>query len=138
VQALGTRVPGLETLGLTHAFPSAETLAYTDLGRLGLTRVERETIGAFARAVGDDAVRLDRSVSLERLIGDLVAAGGMQTPTAHYLALRLGELDAFPHADDPQDAVTQTVIESWRPWRALAAMHLPPRVTTSAADRSAA
>src|SRR5262245_15551612 len=138
VQEVGTRVPGLESLGLTHAFPAAETVARADLSRLGLTRVERETIGAFARAVRDDAVRLDRSVSLERLVGGLVAVGGMQTSTAHYLALRLGELDAFPRSDDPPDAVTRTVIASWRPWRALAAMHLPPRITTSAADRSAA
>src|SRR5262245_51322744 len=133
VHELGTRVPGLETLGLTHAFPAAETVARADLSRLGLTQVEEETIRAFARAARDDAVRLDRSVSLERLVGGLVAVGGMQMPTAQYLALRLGELDAFPHAGDPHDAVTQTVIESWRPWRALGAMHRPPRLATSAA-----
>ena len=107
VQELGTRVRGLESLGLTHTFPAAETLAHADLGRLDLTRTETETIRAFARAVRDDFVRLDRSVSLERLVAALVAVGGIQKQTANYLALRLGELDAFPLAIDPHQAASR-------------------------------
>src|SRR5215218_8274490 len=37
VERLGTRVRGLEPLGLTHTFPSSATLAGADLGDLGLT-----------------------------------------------------------------------------------------------------
>lgn len=131
VQELGTRVPGLESLGLTHTFPTAETVADGRLSRLDLMRSEQETIGAFAHAVRDDVVRLDRSISLERLTGSLVGLGGIDALTANYLALRLGELDAFP-LPSPQTA------EPWRPWRALAAMHLPPQGAIAAADRSAA
>jgi AraC family transcriptional regulator of adaptative response / DNA-3-methyladenine glycosylase II len=131
VQELGTPVRGLESLGLTHTFPTAETLARARPTRLDLTHSEEETIGAFARAVRDDVVRLDRSVSLERLTGALVGLGGIDTLTANYLALRMGELDAFPFRN-------QRTAESWRPWRALAAMHLPPQGAIATADRSAA
>jgi AraC family transcriptional regulator, regulatory protein of adaptative response / DNA-3-methyladenine glycosylase II len=130
-QELGTRVGGLESLGLTHTFPTAETVADARLSRLDLTRSEQETIDAFARAVRDDVVRLDRGISLERLTGALVGLGGIDTLTANYLALRLGELDAFPFP-------SRRRAESWRPWRALAAMHLPPQGAIAAADRSAA
>lgn len=132
VNEFGTRVLGLETLGLTHTFPPAETLARAGLGRLDLTRSEQEAIRAFTGAVRDDVVRLDGSVSLERLIAALVGLGGIDTLTANYLALRLGELDAFPIADSPPHAAT------WRPWRALAAIHLPAQAAIASADRSAA
>jgi AraC family transcriptional regulator, regulatory protein of adaptative response / DNA-3-methyladenine glycosylase II len=131
VQELGARVQGLESLGLTHTFPTAETVADARPSRLDLARSEQEAIGAFARAVRDDVVRLDRSISLERLTGALVGLGGIDTPTANYLALRLGELDAFPFPN-------QRTAEPWRPWRALAAMHLAPERVIAAADRSAA
>jgi AraC family transcriptional regulator of adaptative response / DNA-3-methyladenine glycosylase II len=129
VQKFGTRVRGLELFGLTHTFPAADTLADADLGRLDLTRTEQETIHAFARAVAEDVVRFDRSVSLEQLIETLGAVGAIDTQTAHWIALRLGEPDACP--------IESTRAESWRPWRAVATMHLSQQ-STSAADRTAA
>jgi AraC family transcriptional regulator, regulatory protein of adaptative response / DNA-3-methyladenine glycosylase II len=117
VRELGERVPGLERLGLTHTFPSPATLANADLEACGLARPRAAAIRAFARAVADDEVRLDRSVSLETLIGSLAPLGGIEARTAEYLAFRLGELDAFPAAPSEH-------AERWRPWRALAATHL--------------
>ena len=67
VQRLGTEVPGLEPLGLTHTFPSAATLAGADLGGLGLTPARARAVGFFAGAVAADTVRLDRSIGLDRL-----------------------------------------------------------------------
>jgi AraC family transcriptional regulator of adaptative response / DNA-3-methyladenine glycosylase II len=117
VDRLGVPVPGLERLGLTHSFPSAEALASTDLTGLGLTRGRADAIRSFAGAVAEDAVRLDRSVSLERLLASLTAIQGLGPWTAHYLAFRLGEPDACPIS--PAE-----VAERWRPWRALATAHL--------------
>jgi 3-methyladenine DNA glycosylase/8-oxoguanine DNA glycosylase len=99
VVRLGTPVPGLERLGLTHTFPSPATLAGADLTGLGLTPARAEAIRVFARAVDDDVVRLDGSVSLEQLIGSLSALDGLGLWTAHYLAFRLGEPDACPTTD---------------------------------------
>jgi AraC family transcriptional regulator of adaptative response / DNA-3-methyladenine glycosylase II len=120
VQRFGTRVSGLERLGLTHTFPSPSTLAVADLGAVGLARTRAATIRSFARAVAAEELRLDRSVSLEQLIASLTSLAGLDTWTAHYIALRLGEPDASPI----DDLALEEQAERWRPWRALAATHL--------------
>jgi AraC family transcriptional regulator, regulatory protein of adaptative response / DNA-3-methyladenine glycosylase II len=135
VERYGTPVPGLRRLGLAHTFPSASTLATADLSGLGLTGARQEAIRSFARAVTDDAIRLDGSVGLDELIASITAIDGLGLWTAHYLALRLGERDAFPIADlglrralAPRASLSRRALgelaERWRPWRALAATHL--------------
>jgi AraC family transcriptional regulator, regulatory protein of adaptative response / DNA-3-methyladenine glycosylase II len=135
VERLGNPVPGLAQLGLSHTFPSAATLASADLTGLGLTRRRSAAVRAFARAVAGDAVRLDRSVSLERLVASITALDGLGAWTAHYLALRLGEPDACPVTDlgvkralprhvHQSAAALGEFAERWRPWRALATTHL--------------
>jgi AraC family transcriptional regulator of adaptative response / DNA-3-methyladenine glycosylase II len=126
VQRLGTPVPGLGSLGLTHTFPSPETVASADLDGLGLTRTRKEAIRSFARAVAEDEIRLDRSVSLERLTASITAIDGLGPWTAQYVALRLGEPDAFPAEDLGLRRALgdRNLAERWRPWRALAATHL--------------
>ncbi len=135
VERLGTRVPGLEPLGLTHTFPAAATLAGADYAGVGLMPARAEAIRSFARAVVQDRVRLDRSVTLDRLVASLAALDGLGPWTAHYIALRLGEPDAFPTTDlglrraftriasQPRQQLGEAA-ERWRPWRALAATHL--------------
>jgi AraC family transcriptional regulator of adaptative response / DNA-3-methyladenine glycosylase II len=135
VQRHGTPVPGLREIGLTHSFPSPATLATADLTGLGFTASRAAAIRDFARAVADDAIRLDRSVGLDRLVAAVTALPGLGPWTAHYLAARLGEPDAFPAADlglrravDPTAPLSTTELtqlaERWSPWRALAAVHL--------------
>lgn len=135
VERLGRPVPGLQPLGLTHAFPSAKAVAVGDLAGVGLTGARVAAVQAFAAAVDSGDVRLDRSVSLEELVASLVAVRGVGPWTANYIALRLGERDAFPAGDlglrrslarlapgvaTPLDQVAQ----AWSPWRATAAVHL--------------
>ncbi len=132
VDRLGTPVSGLRELGLSHTFPSPDTLAAGDLIGLGLTRASSDAIGAFARCVVSDTIRLDRSISLDHLVASVTAIPDLEPWTAHYLALRLGEPDAFP-ATDPglqvrlgqlagkQPSEIGALAERWRPWRALAA-----------------
>ena len=135
VERLGARIPGLERIGLTHTFPSPMTVADADLGGLGLTRARENGIRAFARAVGEESIRLDRSIGLDQLVASITALDGLGAWTAHYLALRLGEPDACPstdlalqralprHGADAAATLGQ-LAERWRPWRALAATHL--------------
>jgi AraC family transcriptional regulator of adaptative response / DNA-3-methyladenine glycosylase II len=133
----GTPVAGLLPLRLTHAFPSPSALAVADLGGLGLTSSRQAAVTAFARAVADGAVHLDRARTLDRLVNSLTAIPGIGPWTAHYLALRMGEPDAFPASDlglrrslsravrrpvTPNEA--DRMAERWRPWRAHAAIHL--------------
>lgn len=134
VARVGTPVPGLAAFGLTHTFPEPGTVAETDLGRLGLTRARQQAIRSFARAVAEDAIKLDGSVGLDDLVGSLTAIDGVGPWTAHYLALRIGERDAFPATDlglrralaagSARAGALRQQAERWRPWRALAATHL--------------
>jgi AraC family transcriptional regulator of adaptative response / DNA-3-methyladenine glycosylase II len=133
----GTPVPGLQAMGLTHLFPSPESLAEADLGGLGLTAARAAAIAAFARAVAGGGVRLDNGSPLEELVASIAAVRGLGRWTAQYLALRMGEPDAFPASDlgirrslahALGRAVTErdaaALAEGWRPWRAHAAIRL--------------
>ena len=116
---------------LTHAFPPAAVLAEADLDGLGLTGARIGAIRGWAAAVADGSVRLDGSVPLDELVESIVAVRGLGPWTAHYLALRTGYADAFPVADlglqrtAGLDAkALASAAERWRPYRALAAVHL--------------
>jgi AraC family transcriptional regulator, regulatory protein of adaptative response / DNA-3-methyladenine glycosylase II len=136
VQECGLRVPGLGH-GLTHAFPSAATLARSDLSILGIPQTTTEAVRAYAGEVAAGALQLDGEVSFGQLVSSLTAIPGVGPSAAQHLAARLGERDAFPAADarlrdavlqlDPTLTDAELVAERWRPWRALAAMHLELR-----------
>jgi AraC family transcriptional regulator of adaptative response / DNA-3-methyladenine glycosylase II len=142
-RAYGTHVPGLPH-ELTHVFPSADTVAESNLAEWFLPRAIADAITAFASAVATDAVRLDGSVSLDDLIASLVAIPGIEKNTAHQIALRLGYHDAFPDADPAVRRVLRQVAptvraldataERWRPWRALAVTHLVAEITSGTSD----
>jgi AraC family transcriptional regulator of adaptative response / DNA-3-methyladenine glycosylase II len=131
VELYGRRVPGLDQLGLTHTFPPPDAVSEADLTRLGLSAGKAAAIRAFAAAVAGGMLRLDRGAGLERLVADIGAIPGVGVSTAHYVALRLGEPDAFP-VSGRQLARIQVFSrparaalgDQWRPWRAHAVAHL--------------
>lgn len=131
------RVPGLGPFGLTHLFPSPAALAEADLSGLGLTTAREAAVRSFAGAVAAGTIELDGSRSLEQLEASMTATAGVGPWTAHYLALRMGEPDAFPASDlgvrrvlaaPPGPPVSsrdaEAAAEPWRPYRAFAATHL--------------
>jgi AraC family transcriptional regulator of adaptative response / DNA-3-methyladenine glycosylase II len=132
-RSFGPPIAGL-THGLTHAFPSAEALASVPADQYGVPGGLGEIVSALTRAVLAEAVTLDGSEPLEELVESLVAVRGVDDTVAHHIALRLGAPDAFPAMDanvrrqlrrrgatvDDLDGAA----ESWRPWRALATIHL--------------
>jgi AraC family transcriptional regulator, regulatory protein of adaptative response / DNA-3-methyladenine glycosylase II len=136
VEKYGRAVPGLEAMGLTHCFPDPNMLATADLGDVGLTGARAAAVRAFAAAVAAGRLNLDRSMPLDRLVGGLTALPGVGDWTAQYLALRLGERDAFPCSDlglrralarngsMPAAREVESKAEPWRPWRGYAAMLL--------------
>jgi AraC family transcriptional regulator of adaptative response / DNA-3-methyladenine glycosylase II len=133
----GIQVPGLGAFGLTHTFPTAEVLADADLDGSGLTGARIAAIHNFSRAVAEGDLRLDRSRPLDEQVAALVAVPGLGPWIANYVALRMGEADAFPSTDlglrrglealgGPTTAAgeVEKLAERWRPWRAHAAIHL--------------
>jgi AraC family transcriptional regulator of adaptative response / DNA-3-methyladenine glycosylase II len=133
VRAYGTYIPGLAH-GLTHAFPSADTLADANLAACRLPLPAGSAVTEFASAVAAERIRLDGAATLDELISSLIAIPGVAKSTAQQIALRLGYHEAFPHADplvqlaleqiDSSIRSPDEIAEKWRPWRALAATHL--------------
>jgi len=129
VERYGTPVPGISALGLTHLFPTADTLAAADLTRVGLTRQRARTVRELARAVAEGDLELHRARDLEHTVAELQELPGFGPWTAHYVAMRAcGERDAFPASDlglrralgdDPGARA-----EAWRPWRAYGAIQV--------------
>jgi AraC family transcriptional regulator of adaptative response / DNA-3-methyladenine glycosylase II len=138
VQAFGERLPQSDEAGLTSLFPSPDRLSDADLTEVGLTRQRARSIQALARAVKDGELSFKTSASLDGAIERLTALPGIGAWTAHYIAMRaLREPDAFPAGDlglrraisadglstwSEKELIERS--ESWRPWRAYAAMHL--------------
>lgn len=117
VARFGHAVAGADAAGLTHVFPEPAALADADVASIGMPRARAEAIRALARAVarGEGVLEdADRFTSL----------AGVGAWTAGYVAMRaLRDPDAFPRGDAVLRSFERAA-ESWRPWRAYAAMHL--------------
>jgi len=109
--------------GAGRLFPSAAALARADLQGIGLTRRRIDTIRALAEAVAGGGVAFDSTLDLEQFEEKITAIPGIGPWTAQYIAMRLGEPDAFPGGDlYLRDFAGEAAL--WRPWRAYAAMYL--------------
>jgi AraC family transcriptional regulator, regulatory protein of adaptative response / DNA-3-methyladenine glycosylase II len=119
--------------GLTRLFPEPAVLADALLGCMGLTAARAQTIRSLARAICDGKISFTGVVDLERFVDQLCAIPGIGKWTAQYVCMRaLGQPDAFPSTDlgllramslsSPKELERRA--ETWRPWRAYAAMYL--------------
>ncbi len=104
-------------------FPSPSILAAADFTRAGVTRQRAQSIRDLATAVVAGEIRFDDSLDPDQLEERLTRISGIGPWTAQYVAMRLGEPDAFPGGDlYLRDHAHES--EAWRPWRAYAAMYL--------------
>lgn len=104
-------------------FPTPQALASADLTSIGLTKQRANSIRELASAVARGEVSFDASRGLEAFEEALVKLPGIGPWTAQYIALRIGEPDAFPGGDLYLRGFRKES-EAWRPWRAYAAMYL--------------
>lgn len=114
--------------GVDRVFPTPQRLADAGLdalAQLGMPGKRAATVQALARAVADGACVLERGAIAAGRDG-LARVPGIGPWTREYIALRgLGDPDAFPIGDVILDrARAGQDVESWRPWRAYAAMRL--------------
>ena len=100
---------------------------------LGLTQRRAQTISTLARVLAEGQFKLEGGVALARTLESFQAIPGIGPWTAQYVAMRaLRDPDAFPASDLALMKVLQVTrpaqalaaSESWRPWRAYAALHL--------------
>jgi AraC family transcriptional regulator of adaptative response / DNA-3-methyladenine glycosylase II len=120
--AHGTPVDGLAQMGLSAAFPGAHQLADADLP---IPRQRADAVRAFAAAHLTGRIALDGSKSLDEFEAAMCTLPGIGPWTANYLALRLGDPDAFPAQDlHVVRHAGGTDPDRWRPWRAYATLGL--------------
>jgi AraC family transcriptional regulator of adaptative response / DNA-3-methyladenine glycosylase II len=156
--ALSTRPLFLGDGALTHAFPTAQQLAATDLNAIGMPAARRAALISLAHAAVADPKIFEAANTLEESIARLRSIPGIGEWTAQYIALRgLHHPDAFPASDigilrnaeqifgkplTPAQLLARS--EQWRPWRGYAAQHLwsashvgvAPRAKQSRATKS--
>jgi AraC family transcriptional regulator of adaptative response / DNA-3-methyladenine glycosylase II len=122
-----------EKAPLTHLFPKPETLVNANFQQIGLPTARAETIRMLARHVADGRLVFDSVQNTEEFRSRLVEIPGIGDWTAQYIAMRaLNDTDAFPSGDlglmRAMSLTNQREIikraETWRPWRAYAAMYL--------------
>lgn len=122
VASLGTPVDGLVPLGLSAAFPRPDQLVDAELP---IPQQRADAVRAFAAAHLAGEIALDGSLSLADFETAMCELPGVGPWTANYLALRLGDPDAFPATDLHVDRQAGTLdTEAWRPWRAYATIRL--------------
>ncbi len=104
-------------------FPAPSALVAGDLASIGLPAKRAAAIQGLAQAVVDGDVLLDGSLSADELEARMKKIPGVGPWTAQYVAMRLGEPDAFP-ASDLYLREHALFADAWRPWRAYAAMYI--------------
>lgn len=123
--------------GVTHAFPSAATIAGLSPHDFAVPRARGAAlIGACAK-VADGEIVLDAGSDRSEAVVALQALRGIGPWTAGYVAMRaLGDPDVFLHTDlgvrhalaalgaDSSPRGAAALAEAWRPWRSYALHHL--------------
>ncbi|MEV0259804.1 AlkA N-terminal domain-containing protein [Streptomyces sp. NPDC050617] len=134
------------TGGVTHLFPSPETLAEADLAallpprRASAIRAAATGLASGALVLGDGADRAEAERQLLRLPGigcraaGYVALHGLRDPDVFLAGDRTARaaLTRLGRAVDAAGAAR--LAERWRPWRSYALVHLWSSVETAGAD----
>jgi AraC family transcriptional regulator of adaptative response / DNA-3-methyladenine glycosylase II len=123
--------------GLERLFPRPSELCALDPTAVGLPAARARAVESLARAVRDGKLDFEETVSSESVRRALADLPGIGPWTVEYVAMRaLRDPDAFPESDlglltamttgDRRitPAELRARAETWRPWRAYAAMHL--------------
>ncbi len=122
---------------ITHAFPSAETIAGLSPEDFAMPRARGAALINACAHVADGRIRLDAGADRDEASAALQALPGIGPWTAGYVAMRaLGDPDVFLPTDvgvrhalvamghDGSPKAADGYAERWRPWRSYALHHL--------------
>jgi DNA-3-methyladenine glycosylase II len=144
VERAGKRIEDHPHERTAWRFPTPAALAAVDLAQIGMPGKRVAALQGFAQAVATGAVPLDDpAADTATLRTALLALPGIGPWTVEYVAMRAWrDSDAWPAWDlvlmqsiaarDPalvRPTQQRTRTDTWRPWRAYAAMHLWNEVT---------
>jgi AraC family transcriptional regulator of adaptative response / DNA-3-methyladenine glycosylase II len=113
----------------SRLFPSAETLASSDLSAVRTTEARREAIRDFSRRVLSGAISLAHAQDPAVFRKTLLETKGLGPWSAEYISLRaIGDTDAFPKTDlilkRVLDLHPDLDLARIKPWRSYAAIYL--------------
>jgi AraC family transcriptional regulator, regulatory protein of adaptative response / DNA-3-methyladenine glycosylase II len=126
---------------ITHLWPRPDALADADTTELPMPRARGRALTSVAGRLASGALALDSGVDRRQAQQLLLEVPGIGHWTARYIAMRLGDPDAFLPTDlgirralgslgGPLDArAAEALASRWRPWRSYATqhlMHVPP------------
>lgn len=130
VAAYGEPLPAADG-GLTHLFPTADTLAARTLEAVGMPQARRATLRALCEALADGTVTLGPGSDRDAAEAALLALRGIGPWTAGYTRLRgLGDPDVLLAGDLVLGRALRAAgvalgdTDRWRPWRSYAMHHL--------------
>jgi AraC family transcriptional regulator of adaptative response / DNA-3-methyladenine glycosylase II len=120
---------------LTHLTPRAATIATAapaDLVRLGADPLRANALVAVAKLITANDLHLEPGSNVDETYRALTTAGVDDTLATTILMRALQWPDAFPSSDESLQSAAgassqrdlENRAESWRPWRAYAALHL--------------
>ena len=123
--------------GVTHAFPSASTIAGLSPQDFAMPRARGAALIEACSQVADGRLVLDAGSDRAAAVAALEASPGVGSWTAGYVAMRaLGDPDVFLNTDlgvrhalaalgaDSSPRGAAALADSWRPWRSYALHHL--------------
>lgn len=118
-------------------FPSSSALMQADYQDIGLTRSRIATLQTWVTYFQKHESIFTKGLTIEELESTLTTLKGIGPWTVNYIGMRgLSDPDAFPSADlgiikaltvndvKPKNKDILELAESWRPWRAYAAIYL--------------
>jgi AraC family transcriptional regulator, regulatory protein of adaptative response / DNA-3-methyladenine glycosylase II len=117
---------------ITHFFPEPDALCDAELMKLGIKKAKAEAIQSLARRVREGKTKFEGVLDCEAFVNRLREIPGIDSAVGAYVAMRaLRDPDAFPAellllrtGVVSASAALEHRSESWRPWRAYAAMLL--------------
>jgi AraC family transcriptional regulator of adaptative response / DNA-3-methyladenine glycosylase II len=133
----GADIAQTEDSSATKYFPSVQALRNVDYQDIGLTRSRIATLQTWVAYFKENESIFTKGLTIEELEVALTALKGIGPWTVNYIGMRgLSDPDAFPSADlgiikaltfddiKPKNKDILALAESWRPWRAYAAIYL--------------
>lgn len=124
-------------INTTKYFPKIPALNNVDYQEIGLTRSRIATLQTWVSFFQENEGIFAKGLTIEELEAALTKLKGIGPWTVNYIGMRgLSDPDAFPSADlgiikaltidelKPKNKDILALAESWRPWRAYAAIYL--------------
>jgi len=126
-----------DNINSTKYFPRIEALLNVDYQGIGLTGSRITTLQTWVAFFQQNESVFTKGLTIEELEITLTTLKGIGPWTVNYIGMRgLSDPDAFPSADlgvikaltiegvKPKNKAILALAESWRPWRAYAAIYL--------------